>query len=99
MIAACFKGGISEAHQSEKSVSGWYIYISPCLLLFAACIHGISEGLTLGIQVGTLPEFGECRDQYSACTSWDNLCDRMACPTALCRRLLLRQLMEVSSIG
>lgn len=58
MGAACLESGISEAHRTEKSASGWY-YISPCLPLFAACTHGIFEVLTLGIQVGALPEFGE----------------------------------------
>ena len=29
----------------------WVSFISPSLLLFAMCIHGIFEGLTLGIQV------------------------------------------------
>ena len=30
----------------------WASFISPSLLLLAMCIHGVFEGLTLGIQVG-----------------------------------------------
>ena len=41
----------SAACRAAPAQRAWVAFISPCLLLFAMCIHGIFEGLTLGIQV------------------------------------------------
>ena len=40
----------------------WVSFISPSLLLFAMCIHGIFEGLTLGLQV---PLFSSSKSIFS----------------------------------
>ena len=49
----------SAAYRAPPAQRAWVAFISPCLLLFAMCIHGIFEGLALGIQVrlqdSTLP--------------------------------------------
>jgi hypothetical protein len=39
------------ACRTPPSQRAWAAFVSPALLLFAMCIHGIFEGLTLGIQV------------------------------------------------